>query len=1266
MLFCCLRAGEMDGQKAAGSVFMCRLCNLFSPSRSLLLGHCSQLHPQQEPPDDIIIALQPLATEPVETLAESPVKRKRGRPKGSTKKLRTDLTECKADSIRSPEDNFQSQREGNKKEGDLQCSSVEGENHDGILGLECRDCHRSFRSRRQILKHICLREEEEEEDEEENGSICVGAEVEGSGSFEPGRADPNQTHQNPVRPGEKGREKDVASFRPPRTNRSRISKEGGPATGNKKSVISVILTEDETLPGVSKMVPVEDRLAESESTAIKTQPQSAVFQSLSQDLASEATICESNPKTDQETSSNPTSTAATTTTTTTTATTTTTTTAAAASRGFQEYSIKQDATNLLQSQLKIFACEFCNKIFKFRHSLIAHLRTHTQEKPFQCPHCDYASAIKANLNVHLRKHTGEKFSCQHCPFNCLSPGHLKVHIERVHLKVKQHCSFCDKKYSDVKNLLKHIEKRHNMKDPEVYQSYQQLRLKTRQGLRQLLYHCPTCNRRFKNQLERERHLLVHGPQRPFACLLCDHAATKMGSLAAHVRKHLFLYVCRVCDGKFVSSQRLKIHLKESHPELDQERAFTDSINNSYYLIQPGGDMWGDEGRVDTERGTQEEHRIEQEGEDERMRQESRKNGVGGEEWPDGEVEQLEVAAREEAKAQGESAEEVLVTEGETGKKEEAENGGAQQGSQEAISIETTSPTDRKDEAAAGELSQANTADSCTPASENIGRCEQNTRTLLLPESTHSPLPEDRRTQETFSSVNANLPDLGVYTPLSSALPGEEGQTPHSDKEPEVFHQSAFQQVFSSLQKTRLNMETFQQLRKIYGDLECQYCGKLFWYKVHYNVHVRTHTKEHSHYCTKCSYSSITKSSLKRHQIQKHSGLLLPCSNPGCKYTTPDKYKLQAHLRTHQEQGKSVACPVCQHSYPEHRLKHHIKTSHPDTLPVQGKGLMVQRAEKCPYCDSYFLKNSSDFQQHIWAHQGLKPYVCSVCDYAGRSRSNLKTHMNRHNTERRHLCDLCGKKFKSKVTLKSHRLSHTDEGKRFQCSECDFTSVSKPSLLRHMEQHAEFKPFRCAHCHYSCNIAGPLKRHYNLKHPDQKYENAGPGLPNPDALKQQGGMKCPECEFVYGTKWELNRHLKSKHSLKVVEGTWEVGETIEAQYVSVEDEEQLTEAPVAALHDNVNIQQITEFSSETHDAVTSMVAMAPGTVAVVQQLQVADEQEVGNCSNQLMVVNAEGGLTGDQVMVVEDALGLEALTVLAQGENTHHYIVYVQEHTVEIN
>lgn len=66
------------------------------------------------------------------------------------------------------------------------------------------------------------------------------------------------------------------------------------------------------------------------------------------------------------------------------------------------------------------------------------------------------------------------------------------------------------------------------------------------------------------------------------------------------------------------------------------------------------------------------------------------------------------------------------------------------------------------------------------------------------------------------------------------------------------------------------------------------------------------------------------------------------------------------------------------------------------------------------------------------------------------------------------------------------------------------------------------------------------------------------------------------------------------------------------------------------------------------------------------MQVAQDHAVGDCSNQLMVVNADEGLDGNQVMVVEDGHGLDALTVLTQGENTHHYIVYIQEQTVEIN
>lgn len=41
--------------------------------------------------------------------------------------------------------------------------------------------------------------------------------------------------------------------------------------------------------------------------------------------------------------------------------------------------------------------------------------------------------------------------------------------------------------------------------------------------------------------------------------------------------------------------------------------------------------------------------------------------------------------------------------------------------------------------------------------------------------------------------------------------------------------------------------------------------------------------------------------------------------------------------------------------------------------VQLKGLIGKRAMKCPYCDFYFMKNGSDLQRHIWAHEGESSY-----------------------------------------------------------------------------------------------------------------------------------------------------------------------------------------------------------------------------------------------------------------------------------------------------
>ncbi|XP_072536439.1 zinc finger protein ZFAT isoform X2 [Salminus brasiliensis] len=1204
----------MDPTRAEGPpVFMCKICNLFSPSKSLLLSHVFETHTKDgDDADEVIIPLKPLQS-PQAPSADGVVKRKRGRPKGSTKK-------AQADKVRSNKASSQSKKET----PDAQPESVAEQQSEDDIGLECKKCHRKFSNKRQISKHICFAGLKEAADEDENQGH----------NLDTGKADD----------GEEDIRSTPKKARTMRTDKASNVKDPESTSCIKNPIVSVVLAAHEAIPGATKIVPIEAAPAE------------AV-------IPSDATEGSQEPE---------------------------------PKKGYQEYAIQQAAyevplksNRLGQTQLKIFTCEYCNKVFKFKHSLQAHLRIHTNEKPFKCTQCDYASTIKANLSVHMRKHTGEKFSCEHCSFSCLSKGHLKVHVERVHKKVKQYCRFCKKKYSDVKNLLKHIRESHDLEDKKVKESYDEYRLQTREGKRQLLYDCQICDRKFKNELDRDRHLMVHGSKRPFGCELCDHGSTKFQALQAHIRKHPFVYVCAICLQRFVSSVRLKSHFQQSHPEVDETTAFSDSIQSSFCLLKPGDDIQQDMSK-------QEELDI---------------------------TKELSLL----------NVQEVLVTDVGTDVEEQddeaqcpegvpAEIDALQQDSQEGVPpadianscqiIETGSTVDTQTCSVVCEdkdqpQSDLPNTDCSATGHDSPSQDENVTLSSRSPITETAVLPPNQQMLST-DNVGMSVAQSETETCLTEAT--QSNTAPSGAEDLATTHQedkSAFLQILDQMQKMQLNMELFERIRKIYGDLECEYCGKLFWYQVHYNMHVRTHTREHLHYCSQCSYSSITKNCLKRHVIQKHSNILLKCPLEECQYCTPDKYKLQAHVKTHTEiVKKQYICPICKESFPEDKLRYHIKISHPDAswstisealgIRVHVKGVIGKRASKCPYCDCFFTRNGTDMQQHIWAHEGVKPFKCSICDYASRSKSNLKAHLNRHNTEKTHLCDLCGKKFKSKCTLKSHKLMHSADGKQFKCTECDFTAAQRPHLLRHMEQHASFKPFRCAHCHYSCNISGSLKRHYNKKHPGEQYCNAGPGTASSETVIEQGGVKCPVCNYVYGTKWEMNRHLKSKHGLKVVENSslglnqWEVVESVgepSTQYLQIAETEdaQGTEAAVSALQNlrfntqngvvsataadrldpaSVNIlQQIIELGTENPDAtVASVVAMAPGTVTVVEQVTEEEQQTSHAMMIQDAMQQASVGLGEEHHLVVssDDVEGIKTVTVYTQGDDASQFIVYVQE------
>uniref|UniRef100_A0A8C6W7Z4 Zinc finger protein ZFAT n=1 Tax=Nannospalax galili TaxID=1026970 RepID=A0A8C6W7Z4_NANGA len=1124
------------------AIFMCKCCNLFSPNQSELLTHVSEKHGEEGVNvDDIIIPLKPLSTPEPPNPSKSGdeflvMKRKRGRPKGSTKKPSAE--EEMADSLVS-------------SGGDGPVAPEEGSSL-APSSLECNKCCRKFSNARQLRKHICIIVLNLGEEEGDAGNE---SDLELEKKYKE-----DDREKAPKRPRTQKTEK---------LQKIPSGKEARQLSGAKKPIISVVLTAHEAIPGATKIIPVEAGPPETGAAHPET------------------TTADLVPR-----------------------------------RGYQEYSIQQTpyeqpmkSSRLAPTQLKIFTCEYCNKVFKFKHSLQAHLRIHTNEKPYKCPQCSYASAIKANLNVHLRKHTGEKFACDCCAFTCLSKGHLKVHVERVHKKIKQHCRFCRKKYSDVKNLIKHIRDTHDPQDKKVKEALDELRLMTREGKRQLLYHCHICERKFKNELDRDRHMLVHGDKWPFACELCGHGATKYQALEVHVRKHPFVYVCAVCLKKFVSSIRLRSHIREVHGTAQETSVFTSSINQSFCLLEPGGDIQqealGDQLQLAAEEFVCPDMDVLKE----EACPEDAQPGAGSRELEaPGEVlapavplatSQTESAALPRCKLEttvvSSDLNSLAVVSDVFLLKNNTSSAEAHAVAKTTLDTPHEGSAPTQGEEVSLLLSKASSAG---PNQETQSR--QDVVTLPVRESDPSrclrPNPAEA---SDLLPMMADRGDVGVCQPDSCKSSSE--HRPGS---------TAFMRVLDSLQKKQMNTGLCERIRKVYGDLECEYCGKLFWYQVHFDMHVRTHTREHLYYCSQCHYSSITKNCLKRHVIQKHSNILLKCPTDGCDYSTPDKYKLQAHLKVHTELDKrSYSCPVCEKSFSEDRLiKSHIKTNHPEVSMstisevlgrrVQLKGLIGKRAMKCPYCDFYFMKNGSDLQRHIWAHEGVKPFKCSLCEYATRSKSNLKAHMNRHSTEKTHLCDMCGKKFKSKGTLKSHKLLHTSDGKQFKCTVCDYTAAQKPQLLRHMEQHASFKPFRCAHCHYSCNISGSLKRHYNRKHPNEEYANVGRGELAAEVLIQQGGLKCPVCSFVYGTKWEFNRHLKNKHGLKVVEidgdPKWEVTDEEPSSNHTVMIQEALQQASV-------------ELAEQHHLVVSS-----------------------------------------------DDVEGIETVTVYTQGGEASEFIVYVQE------
>lgn len=124
------------------------------------------------------------------------------------------------------------------------------------------------------------------------------------------------------------------------------------------------------------------------------------------------------------------------------------------------------------------------------------------------------------------------------------------------------------------------------------------------------------------------------------------------------------------------------------------------------------------------------------------------------------------------------------------------------------------------------------------------------------------------------------------------------------------------------------------------------------------------------------------------------------------------------------------------------------------------------------------------------------------------------------------CMLCGKKFKSRGFLKRHTKNHHQDvltRKKYQCTDCDFTTNKKASLHNHMEVHAlsSKAPFECEMCGKEFHQQSALFSH-RLQHHHREPKNQPP--PPPTKMH-----KCKFCDYETAEQGLLNRHLLAVHS-----------------------------------------------------------------------------------------------------------------------------------------
>ncbi|VEN46512.1 unnamed protein product [Callosobruchus maculatus] len=283
--------------------------------------------------------------------------------------------------------------------------------------------------------------------------------------------------------------------------------------------------------------------------------------------------------------------------------------------------------------------------------------------------------------------------------------------------------------------------------------------------------------------------------------------------------------------------------------------------------------------------------------------------------------------------------------------------------------------------------------------------------------------------------------------------------------PHSLHISAkLDETFNSTEA--LNDDTVEK-HELY---KCTHCGYGTRTKSIFDRHILKHTESPgSPYINRCKHCDATfkkNETLEDHIVKKHPDFIASVSRKihtctHCTYKTILLNGLTRHMSKHSEasgkSGRGIICVHCKVTFKRSEiLDEHIVKKHPEFIDSVSRKIF-----ECKQCTYKSIRKSHVDKHVLRSHErsGLKLNKCSHCKESFRKKQNLDDHIIKKHPD-----------FIASVSHKIH-----------QCTQCEYKTTRKDTLVQHMASHAEAAG-SCPYCDMMFKLKRNLEAHIAKKHP----------------------------------------------------------------------------------------------------------------------------------------------------------------------------------------